>query len=104
MQNLRDLSNIAENLIRHMENKPAYLDIFLKWEEVVGEYNASICRPLKVVNVGKDKLLILKTIKGRGLEIQHSTDQILGIINGFTKNKTFSQIKVVQTDNDKFED
>jgi hypothetical protein len=62
---------------------------------------AVICAPHKIINIGKDKVLVLKTIKGHGLEIQHEACKILDMVNKFLEKKTFSRIKVIQTDKTK---
>ncbi|MDR1551388.1 MAG: DUF721 domain-containing protein [Holosporaceae bacterium] len=91
-------SRISEKMIQNFPGVPNYLDIFLNWDRIIGEKFSSVCKPLKVVNIGKNKILVLKTIRGRGLEIQHMAIEILLLLNTFLNNKTFSQIKVVQTD------
>ncbi|MDR2158120.1 MAG: DciA family protein [Holosporaceae bacterium] len=95
------IANIVEDIIRRASNKPDYLEIFSDWTAVVGQDTASICVPHKAINLGKHKVLALKTIKGRGLEIQHEACKILDAVNKFLKKKTFHQIKVIQTDMDK---
>jgi hypothetical protein len=89
---------IAENLLEKIANKPDYQEIFLDWEKVVGKNTASVCAPYKAINLGKDKILVLRTINGRGLEVAHDACRILESVNGFLKKKTFSQIKVIQTE------
>jgi hypothetical protein len=89
---------IIENLIDRAPNKPDYLEIFSNWAAIVGEDTASICLPYRAINIGKNKVLALKTLKGYGLEIQHESCKILDEINKFLGKKTFSQIKVIQTD------
>jgi hypothetical protein len=87
---------IAKRLLENDGNKPDYLEIFSNWEMIVGKSFAAICVPYKVINIGKDKVLILKTIKGRGLEIQHETCKILKLVHNFLKKDTFAQIRVIQ--------
>jgi hypothetical protein len=90
------IANIAEQLIERNENKPDYLKIFSHWNAIVGEDIASVCVPYKAINLGKDKVLILKAAKGRGLEIQHETCKILDRVHSFLKKNTFSHIRVIQ--------
>ncbi|MDR0678029.1 MAG: DUF721 domain-containing protein [Holosporaceae bacterium] len=92
---------VMKNLIEKMSNKPDYLDIFSNWAAVVGEDMSILCVPHRAVNAGKDKILVLKTIKGHGLEIQHEACKILDLVNKFLGKKTFSRIKVIQTDKTK---
>ncbi|MDR0753224.1 MAG: DciA family protein [Holosporaceae bacterium] len=87
---------IAQNIIKNIDAAPNYLEIFIRWQDVVGERIASICVPHKVINMGNDKILVLKTIKGRGLQIQHETLGILNSVNKFLKKRTFSQMRVFQ--------
>ncbi|MDR0632328.1 MAG: DUF721 domain-containing protein [Holosporaceae bacterium] len=98
LQNLLPIARIAKDLIQKTVNKPDYLEIFSNWNEIVGEQFSTICLPYKAVNLGKDKILILKTIRGRGLEVQHEACKILDLVNNFLKKKTFSQIKIIQMD------
>jgi hypothetical protein len=91
-------SRIAENLIEKMPNRPDYREIFFNWENIVGEYIASVCTVHKAINMGKNKVLVLKTRKGCGPEILHEGGKILDAVNNFLKKKTFSQIKIFQTD------
>ncbi|MDR1983093.1 MAG: DUF721 domain-containing protein [Holosporaceae bacterium] len=95
------IAHIVKKIIRNVINRPDYAEIFSNWTAVVGNDTASMCVPHKVVNIGKDKVLVLKTIKGRGLEIQHEAYKILHMVNLFLKKKTFSRIKVIQTDKTK---
>jgi hypothetical protein len=96
------IADIAQNIIKKNAHKPDYLEIFSNWKEVVGEYTASICMPYKAVNIGEEKMLVLKTIKGHGLQIQHEACKILASINKFLRRKTFSQIRVVQMETTTF--
>jgi hypothetical protein len=98
---MRTVACIADQLIAGNENKPDYLEIFSDWRAIVGEDIASVCAPCKVINIGKNKVLVLKTAKGRGLEIQHEICKILDSVHGFLKKNTFSHIKIIQSE--KFE-
>ena len=105
MKHLRSslaVAHITQNMVSKITNKPDYLEVFSNWRGVVGSYTASICIPHKAVTIGKDKMLILKTIKGRGLQIQHEALKILDSINKFLHKKTFSQIRIIQTDTVEF--
>ncbi|MDR0555444.1 MAG: DciA family protein [Holosporaceae bacterium] len=93
---------ISDRLIRKMINRPDYLKLFLNWSDVVGPYMSALCLPHRVINVGPEKILILKTIKGHGLEVQYEANRILGMVNGFLKIKLFSQIRIIQLDTSKF--
>jgi hypothetical protein len=101
-QSATPIFDIMKKLTEKIVNKPDYLEIFLEWEKIVGKELASICAPLKSTNIGKDKALVLKTVKGRGLEVQHEAYKILDLVNSFLKKETFSQIKVVQTESTEF--
>ncbi|MDR0580710.1 MAG: DciA family protein [Holosporaceae bacterium] len=92
---------IAQNIIKKAGAAPDYLEIFTRWRDVVGERIAFICVPHKVIR-GNDKILVLKTVKGRGLQIQHEALGILNSVNKFLKKKTFSQIRVFQTEISEF--
>jgi hypothetical protein len=96
------VAHIAQNVMKKIADKPDYLEIFSSWKGIVGEYTASICVPHKAINIGKEKTLVLKTIKGRGLQIQHEALKILSSINKFLRKKTFSQIRVIQTESTGF--
>lgn len=99
LQSSRAVAHIARNIIKKVSTAPPnYLEIFIRWRDVIGEHVASICVPHKVVNMGNDKILVLKTIKGRGLQIQHEGLRILNSVNKFLKKKTFSKIRVFQTE------
>jgi hypothetical protein len=93
---------IAQNIIKKAGAAPNYLEVFTRWMDVAGEGVASICIPHKVINMGNDKILVLKTVKGRGLQIQHEALVILDSVNKFLKKKTFSQIRVFQTEASEF--
>jgi hypothetical protein len=93
---------IARNIIKKAGAVPNYLEIFTKWKDVAGERIAFVCMPHKVINMGNDKILVLKTVKGRGLQIQHEALEILDSVNKFLKKKTFSQIRVFQTEVSEF--
>jgi hypothetical protein len=101
-QTSRPVSDISDDLIKKISGKPDYLEIFSNWKNIVGEEIASICEPHKATNRGSDKILILRTVKGRGLEVQHEACKILDLVNAFLKKKTFSQIKAIQTESMEF--
>ena len=96
------LSNVIDNILKNAENRPKYLEIFLDWEVAVGEIIASKSAPYKVINVGRKKVLFIKSKKGRALELQHESPVILEKIHQFLKGHFFDQIKIIQMDtNDK---
>ncbi|MDR3186819.1 MAG: DciA family protein [Holosporaceae bacterium] len=92
------VGDIAKVFVKNIKNRPIYLEIFANWSLVVGERIALISTPHKVVHAGSSNVLVLKTLKGCGLEIQHESLNILNKVNNFLSKNYFSQIKVIQMD------
>ncbi|MDR1375388.1 MAG: DUF721 domain-containing protein [Holosporaceae bacterium] len=92
------IGDIAKVLVDNIKNRPIYLEIFTNWTEIVGKHIASMSIPHKVIHAGSNNVLVLKTLKGCGLEIQHESLHILIKVNNFLSKNYFSQIKVIQMD------
>jgi len=88
--------DIAKKFITS-KSKPFATDIFLKWEEVVGENYAKITKPYKITQVAQQKILVIQTPPGYGLIVQHESLEILKKANRYLKQKYFYQIKVIQS-------
>jgi hypothetical protein len=92
------VGDIAKTFIANITNRPIYLEIFTNWSLIVGERVASISVPHKVLHAGSSNVLIIKTLKGCGLEIQHESVHILNKVNDFLSTNYFSQIRIIQMD------
>ena len=99
---IRAVGDIARTFVKNIQTKPIYLEIFTSWNKIVGKEIASISTPYRVVHAGSCNVLVLKATKGCGLEIQHSSLDILIKVNSFLSSNYFSQIKVMQMDGKEF--
>ena len=98
--NLNDAGSIADFILKKLPKKPPYASLFSEWSAAVGEDFASISAPLKIVTQNDKKILVLKSKKGRSIELQHSSPQILRKIHHFLGKNVFSSVKIVQLDSD----
>jgi hypothetical protein len=97
MTTFSSIGSISESLLKRSQI-PGYAAIFSDWNNIVGNDIGSISTPYKVVNIGAQKTLILKSKKGRSLELQHETQNILNKIHKFLGKVFFSQIRIIQVD------
>ena len=106
--NISTVGSIASEIFEKTHGKPKYLALFPRWSEffanlrgdgeIVGENLAEICAPQKVSTQGNRKILVLKTKKGRSLEVQHESEKILRAINSFLENDIFDNLVIFQMD------
>ena len=96
--NISTVGSIASEIFEKTHGKPKYLALFTRWSEIVGENLAEICAPQKVSTQGNRKILVLKTKKGRSLEVQHESEKILRAINSFLENDIFDNLVIFQMD------
>lgn len=97
-----NVSSVVDSIFKKLP-KNQYATLFSEWRSAVGEEFASIAAPLKVVIQNNKKILVLKSKKGRSIELQHSSQQILRKIHHFLGNDVFSLVKIVQLDGDDWE-
>ena len=88
------LGDVAYNLLRKANNVPFYAEIFLNWENVVGEEFSQITKPIKVRSFKGEEILILQVSRAHSIELQHSVSEILQMVNEYLGKKYFSQIKI----------
>lgn len=93
---MRGLSNIAESLIKESNLNPTVSDIFMNWDEIVGEEFAACVEPYKVVKMNGENILTVRCKNCCATEIQHDSLRIIEKLNGYFKNKVFSVIRVIQ--------
>ena len=70
---MRGLSNIAETLIKGSNLNPTISDIFVKWDEIIGESIAQCVKPHKVIKMNKQNILVVKVKDCCAMEIQHDS-------------------------------
>lgn len=92
---MRGLSNIAEALIKESKLDPTISDIFVKWNEIVGEDLAQCIEPHKVVKMNGINILIVRTKNCCATEIQHDSLRIIEKLNEYFKKDFFSVIRVI---------
>ncbi len=96
--NILTVGAIASKIFEKSCGKSAYLNLFIHWSEIIGENLAAICAPQKVTFQGNHRLLVLKTKKGRSLEVQHESEKILHAINKFLESDFFDNLVIFQMD------
>lgn len=94
------VSSVAEDILNKLPKKPQYASLFSKWRTAVGDDFASISAPYKIVTQNDQKILVLKSKKGRSIELQHCSQQILRKIHYFLGKDVFSFVKIIQLDSD----
>lgn len=92
---MRGLSNIAEALIKESKLDPTISDIFVKWNEIVGEDFAQCIEPHKVVKMNGINILIVRAKNCCATEIQHDSLRIIEKLNEYFKKDFFSVIRVI---------
>ncbi len=93
---MRRLSNIAESLIKESNLGPSIGDIFVNWEQIVGNEFAACVEPHKVVKMNDANILIVKSKNCCATEIQHDSLQIIEKLNDYFQDKVFSVVRVIQ--------
>ena len=91
------VSDIAENLIKNSVKEAKYMEIFLHWNEIVGQPFAELTSPYKITG-NTPKTLLIKAKKGYALQILHESVRILNAVNSYLNAQVFSQLKVIQAD------
>ncbi|MCR5225094.1 MAG: DciA family protein [Alphaproteobacteria bacterium] len=91
------VSDIATNLIKNSVKESKYMELFSRWQEIVGQPFADLTTPHKITG-NNPKILIIKAKKGYALQILHESMRILNAVNSFLQSPIFSQIKVIQAD------
>lgn len=93
------IANIAGVLLQKFASqKPEYSEVFLNWKAAVGESFASISAPYKVLTHNNNKVLVIKSKKGRSIELLHCSQEILRRIHNFLGKQIFSSVKIIQID------
>ncbi len=93
---MRGLSNIAEALIKESHLNPTVSDIFVKWNEIIGEDLSQCVEPHKVVKMNGLNILIVRAKNGCATEVQHDSLRIIEKLNGYFKKDFFSAVRVIQ--------
>lgn len=91
---MEKVGNIAESVCSLMASHDGTVSsLFMKWDEVLGDYFCSICSPIKLK---KDRGLLLVKVNDpkRILEVQYKEEIILMKINNFLQDEKISHIKV----------
>lgn len=91
---MKKAGDIAESLCSSMFLADGGVQsLFLKWDDVLGNYFSTICTPVKLK---KDSGILLIKVNDpkRVLEIQYKEEIILMKINNFLQNEQISHIKV----------
>ncbi len=92
---MRGLSNIAEALIEESNLNPTISDIFVNWDEIIGENLAQYVEPHKVIKMNGFNILIVQAKNCCAMEIQHDSLQIIEKLNEYLKQDFFSAIRVI---------
>ena len=93
---MRGLSNIAESLIKESSLNPAVSDVFVKWNQIVGDELAQYVEPHKVVKMNGSNILVVKSKNCCATEVQHNSLQLIEKLNGYFQNDIFSVVRVIQ--------
>ncbi len=93
---VRGLSNIAESLIKESNLNPTVSDVFVKWDQIVGENLARYVEPHKVVKMNGSNVLIVKSKNCCATEIQHDSLQLIEKLNSYFQSNLFSVVRVIQ--------
>ena len=93
MSNPKNISSILDRTLNsyRIKNKLTNLDIFLNWEEVVGEELANACKPFKI---SKQRTLVIQAKNSSwAQEINLTKDELL---EKFSKTKSIIEdIKII---------
>lgn len=95
-----NISNVAETVLNQFPKKLRYTSLFLSWSAAVGTDFARISIPYKIIIQNNKKILILKSKKGRSVELQHCSQQILEKVHRFLGEDVFSFLRIIQLDGD----
>ena len=93
---MRGLSNIAESLVKESKLDPTVSDVFVKWDQIVGEEIAQYIEPHKVIKMNNSNILVVKSKNGCATEIQHNSLQLIEKLNCYFRNDVFSVVRVIQ--------
>lgn len=93
---MRGLSNIAELLIKESNLNTSVSDVFVKWDQIVGEELAQYVEPHKVVKMNGSNVLIVKSKNCCATEIQHDSLQVIEKLNSYFQDDLFSVVRVIQ--------
>jgi hypothetical protein len=81
----------------------AYADLIAQWPEIAGEKVAQWSEPERIrwprASAGDRReggTLVIRTLPGRGLDLQHEAPRILERINAFHGYRAIAQIKIIQ--------
>jgi len=94
---VRGLANIAETLIKESNLSSTISDIFVKWDEIIGEDFAPYVEPHKVIKMNGRNILIVRAKDCCATEVQHDSLQIIEKLNKYFKKEIFSAIRVIQS-------
>ena len=94
-RNVRELSNIVETLIQKSDLNPTFSDVFVKWNEIIGESIAQYVEPHKVVKMNGFNILIVRAKNCCTTEIQHDSLKIIEKLNEYFKKDFFSAIRII---------
>ena len=93
---MRGLSNIAESVIKESNLNPTVSDVFVKWNQIVGEELAQYLEPHKVVKMNGSNILVVKSKNCCATEIQHNSLQLIEKLNGYFRSDVFSVVRVIR--------
>lgn len=93
---MRSLSSIAESLIEGSDLDPTVSDVFVKWNQIVGEELAQYVEPHKVTKMNDSNILVVKSKNCCVTEVQHNSLQLIEKLNGYFQNDLFSVVRVIQ--------
>ena len=93
---MRVLSNIAESLIKESNLNPVVSDVFVKWNQIVGEELAQCIEPHKVTKMNGSNILVVKSKNCCATEIQHNSLQLIEKLNSYFRDDLFSVVRVIQ--------
>lgn len=85
---------ISKNLTSH---DLAVADLFLRWDEIVGENLSSFISPSKTSKSNGQSTLYLSVSKYDSLKALYSQNLLLDKINSFFGKKYFTNIKIISS-------
>ena len=93
---MRNLSNIAEDLIKECKLNSNIDDLFVKWDQIVGKDFSKNVEPIKVLDMNGTNVLIVRSKNYCATEIQHDSFQIIEKLNKYFQQDLVSVIRVVR--------
>ncbi len=86
------IPNIAKNIT---DNGKQNINLYLNWQQIIGQKFAQNLTPIKINNNNNDKILYLKCTNGAELQMKYAENEIINLINLYFGSKKIKSIKFV---------